>query len=118
MEERPESTREGYEEAAVNETEEVRLWLDALAIADKEEETWRKQADKAIQIYRNCNDDGQPATYRGADDRRFNILHSNIETLTPALYNSTPVPDVRRRFADDDPTGKMASDIMERCLSY
>src|SRR5690606_18921301 len=28
----------------------------------------------------------------------FNILHSNVETIVPAIYNSTPVPDVRRRF--------------------
>jgi hypothetical protein len=43
---------------------------------------------------------------------------SNIETLLPAIYNSTPSPDVRRRFGDRDPIAKSVSDIVERAISY
>lgn len=28
----------------------------------------------------------------------FNILHSNVETIVPAIFNSQPVPDIRRRY--------------------
>ena len=48
----------------------------------------------------------------------FNILWSNTDTLAPAVFNSLPTPDVRRRFRDADPVGKQASEIIERTLSY
>jgi hypothetical protein len=87
----------------------VRLWLDALDLADKREEGWRKKADQVTERYR---DEKERKGYR------FNILHSNIATLAPALYNSTPQPDVRRRFRDADPVAKAGAQILERCLSF
>ncbi|MGB1289045.1 MAG: hypothetical protein ACPG7F_21100, partial [Aggregatilineales bacterium] len=40
------------------------------------------------------------------------------ETIVPALYNSTPIPDVRRRFQDKDPVGKVAGQVMQRSLAF
>ena len=71
----------------------VKLWLDALKAAEKEEEHWRKDGDEAIQVYRAEKDADPKGT-------AFNILHSNVETIIPAVYNSTPVPDIRMRFDD------------------
>jgi hypothetical protein len=115
---------ESVEASRESETEEKgkdgqdlhRLWMDAIRLAEKEEEEWRKCADGTVKIYRNekKNDD---KTY-SSGDRKFNILHANVETLLPALYNSTPVPDVRRRYDDKNPTGKQVADILERCLGY
>ncbi len=113
---------ETAESAATRETKEtkdakelVELWLDALALADKEEKDWREDAAKVIDIYRNS----APRTgdVPNTRDRRFNILFSNVETVIPAIYNSTPVPDVRRRFNDDDPAGKEVADLIERAVS-
>lgn len=87
----------------------VKMWMDALKRAEDEEKDWVKKAEKTAE------------TYRGKEksrSRTFNILHSNVETLCPALYNSTPVPDVRRRFADNDPVGKAVADLLERSLSF
>ncbi len=108
------ATQESYEKATEGgKGELVRLWLDAISVATNEEEDWRKQADNAVKLYRQATDK------ENADaKRKFNILHSNVETLVPALYNSTPVPDVRRRFSDPDPVAKQVADIQERCLSY
>src|SRR6185369_6687729 len=50
--------------------------------------------------------------------KKFNIFHANVETICPALYNSTPIPDVRRRFNDSDPIAKTVADVQERCLQY
>lgn len=86
----------------------VTAWLDAIAAADEEEKDWRKDADEAVKLYRA----------EGKDCTEFNIYHANIETLCPALYNSTPVPDVRRRYSDEDPTGKFVSDLLERGLAH
>ena len=87
----------------------VRMWLDALALAESEEKEWRDQAENAIKAYRG---DDRPSS------RSFNIFHSNIETMCPALYNSTPAPDVRRRFADADPIAKAVADMLERALAF
>ena len=86
----------------------VELWLRKIKRAQDDEEAWRKDAKEAIDIY-EAGDKSNPA---------FNILNSNVDTLLPAVYNSTPVPDVRRRFGDADPIAKQVVDVEERMLSY
>lgn len=86
----------------------VRRWLSEWEIADKAEKTWRKDVREVWDLYHSKN----PA------DNTFNILWSNVETLRPAVYNSTPRPDVRRRFRDADPQGKVASTVLERALTF
>lgn len=83
-------------------------WLLELKQADKREKDWRKSGED---IYRR---------YRGTKAKKnsFNILWANTEVLRPALYNSLPKPDVRRRFRDADPLGKAVSELLERCLVY
>ena len=46
----------------------------------------------------------------------FNILHSNVETIVPAIYNSTPIPDIRARHNRDDKIAKEASDVIEAVI--
>ena len=86
----------------------VRRWLSEWEIADKAEKTWRNDVREVWDLYHSKN----PA------DNTFNILWSNVETLRPAVYNSTPRPDVRRRFRDADPQGKVASTVLERALTF
>lgn len=106
---------ETFADATENKAELVKFWLDAIALASNEEEDWRKSAQNAVELYRQS----MSTTDQNLDGKRkFNILHSNVETIVPALYNSTPVPDVRRRFNDPDPVAKTVADIQERCLSY
>lgn len=98
------------EEAQATDASFVRMWLDALHLADTEEESWRKKSEETIELYRGKK--------KSTTNRSFNILHSNVETICPALYNSTPVLDIRRRYADDDPIGKAVSDILDRAISF
>lgn len=93
----------------------VKLWLAAIDLASKEEEEWRKEAEGVVKTYRNGD-----ARHFGSVERQhnFNILYSNIETICPAVYNSTPIPDVRTRYNRNDPIAKEAGDFLERCLSY
>jgi hypothetical protein len=95
-------------EAEKTPQEAVRRWLLEIRLAEKREKLWREKAKKTLEAY------------RGKDRRKnsFNILWSNTEVLRPALYNSPPKPDVRRRFRQDDPLGKAVSEVMERSLSY
>lgn len=94
----------------------VRLWLDAIELSGKEEKTWRDRAEGATNIYRSgsANSADNPAKR----DRTFNILFANVDTTVPSIYNSVPVPDVRRRYNDEDKVGKQVSDILERAISY
>lgn len=91
------------------------VWLKKIAKAKEDEEAWRKEAEKAIAIYEG---DKEALSKAGVKPISFNIYHSNVETMVPAVYNSTPVPDIRRRFDDPDPVSKIAVDTIERSLSY
>jgi len=87
---------------------EVRRWLKELDLADKEEKSWRDCGERIFKRYRGD----------GRKRNSFNILWSNTETLSPALFNTPPSPDVRRRFRDEDPVGKVVSQVLERCLQF
>lgn len=86
----------------------VRRWLLEIKLAQKREKDWRSQGKTIWKKYRT-------------EQRRkssFNILWANTETLRPALYNSPPKPDVRRRFRQDDMLGKATGELLERSISY
>lgn len=87
----------------------TKSWLEAIDLAGEEEKDWRKDGQDAIDLY---GDDKE------RKEARFNILFSNTETICPALYNSPPLPDVRRRFGDTDLDGKAVADVLERSISY
>jgi hypothetical protein len=91
-------------------------WETQEKIAEKEERAWIKRAREIVKRYRD-----ERASDSKNDNRsvsRFNILWSNVQTLKPTLYARTPKPDVQRRFRDQDDTGRLASLLIERCLSY
>ena len=103
------ATFETREDAGENGPGIFRLWTAALDLAEKEEKDWNDVGQKAIDRYRD------EKKRKGA---QFNILYSSVQTQAPAIYNSTPIPDVRRRFNDEDPVGKIASQAFERTLSH
>lgn len=86
----------------------VEYWLNEIKQAKQREKDYRKVGEEVLKIYE-------------ADDEQivpFNILFSNTETLRPALFSAQPRPVVQRRFKDDDPVGKLASDAGRRALEY
>lgn len=103
-------TYEDREDAGKDDAGIARLWLDSVALARKNEEAWRKGAEEARERYR-----GDSKNNHG---KKFNILFANTQITLPAIYNSTPIPDVRRRFGDTDAPGKAAAQVLERSLSY
>ena len=88
----------------------VRRWLDAIELSSKEEKDWRKTSAEAREVYE--------AGEKAPTGTAFNLYYSYIETVCPSLHNSTPVPDIRRRFNDKDPVAKDAADTIERIISY
>ena len=88
--------------------EQVAYWLKELKQSKKRESKYRKIGRDVLKIYTAEDEQTVP----------FNILFSNTETLHPALYSAQARPVVQRRFKDDDPIGKLASEAGRRCLEY
>lgn len=68
-------------------------WMERIRSAEKREKVWFESAETAEKAY--LADTDSKASGKIYD---FNILHSNIETMVPAVFNSAPVPDIRERF--------------------
>lgn len=86
----------------------VEYWLSEIKASRKRHERYRKMGQEVFKLYEADDETEVP----------FNILYSNTETLRPALFSASPRPLVERRFKDDDPIGKMASQASKRLLEY
>lgn len=87
---------------------QVKRWLRELTLGEKRDKTYRKRGRDIWDKYRNTN----------RKRNSFNILWANTEVIAPAVFNSAPKPDVRRRFRDADPLGKAVSEVLRRALEF
>jgi len=87
-------------------------WYNCIAQYERTFKDWESRADKIVKRYR---DDSRS---RNNPQAKFNILWSNVQTITPAVFARLPRPDVSRRFRDNDPIGRVASMMLERALEY
>lgn len=99
--------------AEVAEETPLQKYLNGVALYEREFKKWEARVTKIIRRYR---DDTRSAS--GNETAKFNILWSNVQTLTPAVYAKLPKADVSRRFGDNDPIGRVASLLIERALDY
>jgi hypothetical protein len=97
----------------------VTKWIDEINLAEQELQPWWRAGDVIVRRYKNENRNrggGRPSVDYLA--RRFAVLWSNVSTLQPAIYAKQPKPMVDRRYRDEDPVGKIASDVLERALGF
>jgi len=87
-------------------------WYNCIAQYERTFKEWEGRSDKIVKRYR----DDQRS--RNNPNAKFNILWSNVQTITPAVFARLPRPDVSRRFRDNDPIGRVASMMLERALEY
>ena len=92
---------------------EVDRYLRIVAQYDNEYAKWTARVKKIVKRYRD-DTRGQTLT----ESAKFNILWSNIQTLTPAVYAKLPKADISRRFGDNDPVGRVASQLLERAIDF
>jgi len=90
-------------------------WVDRIRAQEKAEEDWIDDAEGAEVAYL-ANDKSDTAS-KGHEVPDFNILHSNVETIVPSIYNSTPAPDIRPRHNAKDDLAKQVADIFERVIA-
>ena len=86
----------------------IRYWLEELRDAYKREQNWRKDAKRLVEMF-ECE---------RRRETLYNILYANTETISPAIYNMTPRPDVRRRFKDDDEVARAGGLVLQRVLEF
>ena len=91
---------------------EYQDWYNTIGQYERTFKDWEGRADKIVKRYR---DDSRT---RNNPNAKFNILWSNVQTITPAIFARLPRPDVSRRFRDNDPIGRVASMMLERALDY
>jgi len=89
-------------------------WRRQLALADRVEKNWRKDADDLQERFRHEKSKDSST--------RLNIFYSNVVLLQTATYSQTPVPSVQRRAIFEDPItnliGKTAAQVLEKALVY
>lgn len=91
----------------------VQKYLNIVSQYDNEFKKWEARAEKIVKRYRDDN-----RSQHTNETAKFNILWSNVQTLIPAVYAKLPKAVAERRFGDNDPVGRVASEIIERALDY
>ena len=86
----------------------IQYWLEELRDAYKREKDWRKDAKRLVEMF-ECE---------RRRETLYNILYANTETMSPALYNTTPRPDVRRRFKGEDEVARAGGLVLQRVLEF
>lgn len=102
--------RQDTEKAAAPDSTVAR-WVREIDAYDRDQQTWTRRGKDVVNRYDRQKEQSE-------DTRKFAILWSNVETIRPALYARTPQATASRRYKDNDPTAKSASEIIERGLNY
>lgn len=97
-----------HEEAQSSARGIARFWEKELTRAIRRNRDWWERGDEVISAYRGEH---------GSGWERFNILWANTEVLKPAVYSHIPVPEVHRRYLENDPVGEAMAMVMERTLT-
>lgn len=111
-----ESRKQAVAEGDTSGSGKWKMWKAAIDAALSRDEDWRKEGARIEEVYEGEPVDSDEMGFMPSDE--FNILYSNTETLTPALYNSTPIPDIRRRYNDPGKAAKAVADILDRAIQY
>lgn len=99
----------------VNQAPDVKYWLGQIEAAQKWHTQWHEDGKKVVERFLDQWTDAPLAKNKG---HRMNVLWSNVQTLTPAIYAHTAKPAIARRFRDRDPVGRWASTVLERVEMY
>ena len=90
----------------------VAFWCNQIEFYEKEFGKWEKRSTKIVKRYKDERTESE------AGRAQFNILWSNVQTLAPAAYAKPPMPNIDRRFQDDDKLGTVAAQVLERAVNY
>src|SRR5574337_1400330 len=72
---------------------------------------WEERCKTIRERYRYDNS-------KKSQTRKYQMLWANMEVLKPAVYSRSPTPVVMRRFRDQDPVGRAATQMLERDCKF
>ena len=101
------------DDIAVGPSDEVSDWLSKL---DKSRRT-----DGMERYEERCRLIRKKYRYEGSElvrTRKYQMLWSNIQTMQSAIYAKPPHAVVSRRFRDQDPVARTATEILERAVNF
>lgn len=98
----------------------AKRWRAEIDNARKESTDWWRESERILHRYR---DDAPGRLFTRGEDMtagaKFGIFWSNVQTLLPSLYASTPQVVIERRWSDDsDDVGRVATTILQRCTQF
>lgn len=96
---------------------DVKYWLGQIEGAQKWHADWHETGKGVVERYLDKKFDANLGN-TDALGHKMNMLWSNVQTTSTALYAKTPAPAVQRRFRDRDPVGRWAATVLERCEAY
>jgi hypothetical protein len=100
---------------AARKSSDVRRYLRIVTTYEKTVEAWERRGKDLLRRYA----DDRPVMAAANAVPRFNVLWSNVETLKPFLYSSTPKPIVQTRIPEDeDDVAATAAQVLERALTF
>jgi len=89
----------------------VRYWMAEIENAKRVFRPWWKEADRIVAKYRDDAD-------RKRNGSQFPIMSSNVNLQRQAVYNSPPIPDIRRRYGGPgNPVERDAANVLSRAIS-
>lgn len=92
---------------------ELQIWKKELDNAQEYQKQWVSEAKLYSDIYRDRHN-----TDDLFNSHRYNIFWANTQTLRPLVYSNLPNPNITRRFSDKDEISRLASEMMERAVSF
>lgn len=90
-------------------------WLDEIKTYERSFDDWQKEGDKLLKKFK---DDKSLAQTIGQAVDRYNIRWANHQSLAPSYYSNIPVPQVGRRYQDNNPIARLAANLLERGLEF
>ena len=87
------------------------FWKGHIEAYEKKAASWETKGRKIVKLYRDADSASRKKT-------AYNILWSNVQTLKPALYSGLPIPNVDRRYKDDEDVNTTVAQVIEPCLDY
>lgn len=85
-----------------------------LSLYDRTFKQWSGRVEKILKRYTA----GDTQADKPSAQVRYNLLWSNVQTLSAATFSRIPKPVAERRFGDDDQVGRVAGMLLERALKY
>ncbi|WP_065202998.1 hypothetical protein [Chromobacterium subtsugae] len=92
---------------------EAARWIAEINRYEAKAGPWHERGKRIVKRYK---DERESELAKTAS--RYNVLWSNLQVMLPAVYARCPKPEVERRYKDDDPAGRVASEVLERSLAF